>query len=404
MRRMKFVQRLCFYMLTVSVCFSAAAQNTVVNEVLPYKDVEGYIIIKANVGGTEGDFLLDSRGKVAVTEQAAAVRGMKSDKKANNYPREGFQVLGNALAIGFFVGNTVYQKDIQTRILKENALLTRLKVDGVINFSAFANAVVTINSKAKTITLSTPYKPAYMKLVNRDDAELSFNDGLMIQTTINGKPVKAVVDFYEDRPLVLSVNDAKLINPGNGASATVKVAGVSLNNVKVAKGNATYTIIGKSILNKGVISFDIGRNKYYFQSFNQVEETSPPVVNKEIVTFIPGKVNPIDRTYFLKNVYDYKTNKEWKTIGDKPVVIDFWATWCGPCMKMMPVMEELAAKYKDRINFYKVNVDKEGELRQVFEANAIPLVIFGSLNNGSTKEIGADTKEKVEARILELLK
>jgi thioredoxin len=398
---MKFVQRLCFYILTISVCFNAAAQNSVTNEILPYKDVDGYMIIRANVGGVEGDFLLDSRGKVAVTEQAAAVRGMKAGKTIGNYPREGFQVVGNATAIGFFIGNTVYEKDINTRILKENALLSRLKVDGVIGFVAFSNSVVTINGKAKTITLSTPYKPAYMKLVNRDDAQLSQIEGLMIQTTINGKPVKAITDFYQDEPLVLSAADAKLVNSG---SATVKLAGMSLNNVKVANGNAAYTVVGKSILNKGVISFDIGHSKYYFQAFNQGEESSAPVVKNEAVAMVPGKVNSVDREYFLKHIYDYKSNKEWKTIGDKPVVIDFWATWCGPCMRMMPVMEELAAKYKDKVVFYKVNVDKEGELRQVFEANAIPLVIFGSLNNGSTKEIGADTKQKVEAHILQLLK
>jgi thioredoxin len=402
MRRMKWVQRLCFCLLTLSVCFNAAAQINTTNEVLSYKDVEGYMIIRANVGGTEGDFLLDSRGKVSVTEQAAVVRGMKADKVMPDYPREGFQSLGSATAIGFFIGNTVYAKDIGARILKTNPLLTKLKVDGVIGFSAFANAVITINSKAKTITLSTPYKPAYIKLMNRDDAQLSLNGEVFIQTMINGKSVKAIADFYENQPLVLSANDAKLVT---GTSATVKLAGISTSNVKIAKGNSPYTVVGKSILNKGVVSFDIGRSKYYFQAFNQGEEASAPVIAKsETVAFIPGKVNAIDREYFLKNVYDYKSSKEWKTIGDKPVVIDFWATWCGPCMRMMPVMEELAAKYKDKVNFYKVNVDKEGELRQVFEANAIPLVIFGSLKEGASKEIGADTKEKVEARILQLLK
>lgn len=398
---MKWVQGLCFYLLTVSVCFNAAAQNNVTSEILPYRDVDGYMIIRANVGGVEGDFLLDSRGKVAVTEQAAVVRAMKVDKPVDNYPRGGFQVVGGATAIGFFVGNTVYQKDISTRVLKENVLLTKLKVDGVIGFAAFSNVVVTINSKAKTITLSTPYKPAYLKLVNRDNAELSRSEGLTIQIIINGKPVKAIADFYQNEPLVLSATDAQLINSG---SAAVKLAGISVNNVKVTKGDATRTVVGKSILNKGVISFDIERNKYYFQSFNQGEESSAPAVKKETVAMVPGKVNSIDREYFLKHVYDYKNNKEWKTIGGKPVVIDFWATWCGPCMKMMPVMEELAAKYKDKVVFYKVNVDKEGELRQIFKANAIPLVIFGSLNNGSTQEIGADTREKVEAHILQLLK
>ena len=48
--------------------------------------------------------------------------------------------------------------------------------------------------------------------------------------------------------------------------------------------------------------------------------------------------------------------------GDKPVVIDFWATWCGPCMRLIPEMEKMAEKYKDQVIFLKVNADKEKEL------------------------------------------
>ncbi|MNK22514.1 Thioredoxin [compost metagenome] len=403
MRRTKLARGLSFWLLTIFVCFNAAAQNNTTNEILPYKDVDGYIIIKANVGGTEGDFLLDSRGKVAVTEQAAAVRGIVASKKGN-YPRTEYEVLGTGRAIGFFVGNTVYAKDVSACVLKTNSLLSKLKVDGIIGLGAFANTVLTINSKAKTITISTPYKPAYMKLINRDDAELSLNGELYLQAMINGKPVKVMADFYENQPLMLSATDAKLVNLTNKATATVQLAGLSVNNIKLAKTEAKYSVIGKSILNKGVVSFDIARSKYYAQPFNQGEGSTAPVVKKEVMAFVPGKVNAVDRAFFLEHIYDYKSSKEWKTIGDKPVVVDFWATWCGPCMRMMPIMEELAVKYKDKVNFYKVNVDKEGELRQVFEANAIPLVIFGSLKDGATKEIGADTKEKVEARIEQLLK
>lgn len=402
MRRTKLAEGLSFCLLTIFVCFNAAAQSNAINEILPYKDVDGYMIIRANVGGTEGDFLLDSRGKVAVTEQAAAVRGMAATKKSS-YPRAEYEVVGSATAIGFFVGNTVYAKDVSARILKTNALFTKLKVDGVIGLGAFANTILTINSKAQTITISTPYKPAYMKLVNRDDAELTLNGELFIKTLINGKPVKVLADFYESQPLVLSAADAKLVNPTNKATAAVQMAGLSATNIKLAKTDAQFSIVGKSILNKGVVSFDVGRNKYYAQPFNQGEESLAPVIKKEVVAFVPGKVNSIDRAYFLEHVYDYKSNKEWKAKGDKPVVIDFWATWCGPCMRLMPVMDELAAKYKDKVNFYKVNVDKEGELRQVFEANAIPLLIFGS-NERATREVGADSKEKIEARIQALLK
>jgi hypothetical protein len=74
---------------------------------------------------------------------------------------------------------------------------------------------------------------------------------------------------------------------------------------KVAVTEAKYSVIGKSILNKGVVSFDIARSKYYAQPFNQGEESAAPVVKKEAMAFVPGKVNSIDRAYFLENNLEY---------------------------------------------------------------------------------------------------
>lgn len=402
-KKIKLIQRLFFTIISIVVCFDAIAQNNTTYEILPYKDIDGYIIIRASIGGTEGNFLLDSRGRMALTEQAAAERGMKAGMATPDYPRAGYEVIGQASAIGFYIGKTIYAKNINIRILKPNQLITKLKVDGIIGFEAFINQTITINSKNKTIILSTPYKPTYIKLINRDEAQFSQTGFPFIQTTINGKTVNAIVDFYEDQPLIISQADAELISI-QSEYASIKLAGVLTSNVKLTKGDKPYSIIGRSLLNNGLITFDIGRNKYYFQSFNQGEEHYTPELKKENIVIEPGKVNAIDRVYFLTNIYDYKNNKEWKTIGNKPVVIDFWATWCGPCMKMMPIMDELAKKYKDKILFYKINIDKEGELRQVFEANAIPLVIFGPLNGDPVRTIGADSKEKIEMELLKLIK
>ncbi|MDA4122418.1 MAG: thioredoxin [Thaumarchaeota archaeon] len=61
-----------------------------------------------------------------------------------------------------------------------------------------------------------------------------------------------------------------------------------------------------------------------------------------------------------------------KINGDKPVFVDFWAVWCGPCRTMEPVVERLAAKYSGKMLFGKLNVDEESELATRYEVQSIP--------------------------------
>ncbi|MCQ2203845.1 MAG: thioredoxin [Bacteroidales bacterium] len=79
---------------------------------------------------------------------------------------------------------------------------------------------------------------------------------------------------------------------------------------------------------------------------------------------------------FLSKVVNYKESREWKYLGTRPCVIDFYATWCGPCRAIAPSLEELAEEYQDKVTIYKVDVDKEKELAAVFGIRSIPTLLL----------------------------
>jgi thioredoxin len=80
---------------------------------------------------------------------------------------------------------------------------------------------------------------------------------------------------------------------------------------------------------------------------------------------------------FLTKVANFEANpSEWKYLGDKPAIIDFYADWCAPCRAVAPVLEELAEEYADQIVIYKVDTEAEQELAALFGIRSIPSLLF----------------------------
>lgn len=99
---------------------------------------------------------------------------------------------------------------------------------------------------------------------------------------------------------------------------------------------------------------------------------------------------------FLEKVVNYEQNpNEWKFLGDKPAIIDFYASWCGPCKAFAPVLEEVAEEYKGVIDVYKVNTENEEELAAVFNIRSIPTILFIPVNGHPQIVTGAMPKPQL---------
>lgn len=82
-----------------------------------------------------------------------------------------------------------------------------------------------------------------------------------------------------------------------------------------------------------------------------------------------------------------------------PVLIDFWAPWCGPCRMMGPIIEQLAEEYEGKAKVGKVNVDEEGELSQAFGVMSIPTIVLVKDGKIVKQAVGARPKAEVEAML-----
>lgn len=114
------------------------------------------------------------------------------------------------------------------------------------------------------------------------------------------------------------------------------------------------------------------------------------------------KAKELNATEFNATVYDM-TKEGLKYLGDKPAIVDFTATWCGPCQRIAPILDELAKEYEGKISVYKVDIDKNEELARAFGISSIPAILYIPLNGEPTMTVGSRDKAKFKNEVETIL-
>ena len=115
-----------------------------------------------------------------------------------------------------------------------------------------------------------------------------------------------------------------------------------------------------------------------------------------------ASVKELSTEAFNKTIYDM--NAEGQTfLGDKPAIVDFTASWCGPCQRIAPILEELAKEYEEDIDIYKVDIDKNRELAKAFNISSIPAILYIPLTGEPVMTVGSRDKSKFKSEIETIL-
>ena len=126
----------------------------------------------------------------------------------------------------------------------------------------------------------------------------------------------------------------------------------------------------------------------------QAGESKSAQASEQTTPTEEAKVIMLTKAEFLKRVANFEEQpSEWIYLGDKPCVIDFYATWCPPCKRVAPILEELAKEYAGKVYFYKIDVDKEQELTGAFGIESMPTFFFCPMEGEPQAAQGAMPKE-----------
>lgn len=108
---------------------------------------------------------------------------------------------------------------------------------------------------------------------------------------------------------------------------------------------------------------------------------------------------------FLEKIYDFENDsaQKWTNKSGRPIVIDFYATWCAPCKKIAPKLQKLSVEYMN-VDFYKVDTQEEDRLAMAFNIQSVPTLMFIPKEGDPYLSLGYISKGEIKQIIKELVK
>lgn len=118
--------------------------------------------------------------------------------------------------------------------------------------------------------------------------------------------------------------------------------------------------------------------------------------NAQVVVENPDTVytvHSISQEQFKVLVADW-TARDWEMVSPRPVVVDFYADWCMPCKRLNPILREIAQHYEGKVDFYRINVDQNSDICEVFQIRNIPYLLVCPLEGEPKNVIGLYSRQE----------